>query len=172
MIVPEGYTEQQTIDTIKEISRKLSYKYVFTPYTQEDIAQEAFMFGMGSLGGYDAARGTLSTFLYTAIGNELKNFKRKMYQRPEKPNIAKLNVIQPIALDVVDDERESGMWAWGQILEEQEMNEMIEIIDRELPVYFRADYLRMRQDVYVPKPQREAVIQSILQILEKYEYEI
>ena len=45
---------------------------------------------------------------------------------------------------------------------------MIGILDRKLPAHYRADYLKIVNDVYVPKKRKEEVLDLIYYILEEH----
>ena len=61
------------------------------------------------------------------------------------------------------------------ILDTQEENEdqldcedMISLLDIKLPATYRSDYLKIINDVYVPKKRREEVLNIIYEILEEH----
>ena len=58
-------------------------------------------------------------------------------------NNAKRNLVDPIDIDNVDDDVESGMRENGYLLEGQEGNEIAAYIDNYLPMDMRTDYLKM-----------------------------
>ena len=45
---------------------------------------------------------------------------------------------------------------------------MQRIVNNKLPSEYRVDYLKIVNDVYVPKKQREEVLECIYQILEEH----
>ena len=47
-----------------------------------------------------------------------------------------------------------------------EQKEYMQIIDKELDVSMRSDYLRILHGVYVPKPRREQILNEINTIIE------
>ena len=73
MKIPKNLSEQQVLDTISKVARKLAPKYVFASYDVDDIQQEAFLMGVEALDRYDTDK-PLENFLYTHINNRLKNF--------------------------------------------------------------------------------------------------
>jgi DNA-binding ferritin-like protein (Dps family) len=48
---------------------------------------------------------------------------------------------------------------------------MQKIIDKHLPSEYRADYLKIISDVYVPKKTRNNIIEKIKELLEEHGYE-
>lgn len=76
--------EQELLDTIDTISKKLSYKFKFGYHEIEDMRQQISVFAIEGLQNYDHKR-PLENFLWTHVRNRLFNFKRDNYQRPDKP---------------------------------------------------------------------------------------
>jgi DNA-directed RNA polymerase specialized sigma24 family protein len=77
-------TEQELLDTIDIISKKLAYKFKFGYHEVEDMKQQISIFALEGLKNYDYQR-PLENFLWTHVRNRLFNFKRDNYQRPDKP---------------------------------------------------------------------------------------
>jgi DNA-directed RNA polymerase specialized sigma24 family protein len=76
--------EQQFIEVLEKITKKLSYKFKFGYHEIEDMKQQAAIFAMEALDKYDHKR-PLENFLWTHVRNRLFNYKRDNYQRPDKP---------------------------------------------------------------------------------------
>lgn len=76
--------EQDLLETIDIISKKLSYKFKFGYHEVEDMKQQISVFAIEGLQNYDHKR-PLENFLWTHVRNRLFNFKRDNYQRPDKP---------------------------------------------------------------------------------------
>ena len=55
-------------------------------------------------------------------------------------------------------------------LEQMDTKEMQRIIDIKLPAQYRVDYLKIVNDVYVPKKQKAEVLEAIEQILKEHGY--
>ena len=89
MQVPPNMSEQEVVGIIKKVARSLAPKYTFAFYGVDDIEQEAFVMGMEALSRYDPTK-PLENFLYTHIGNRLKNFKRDNYYRQDDGNAQKI----------------------------------------------------------------------------------
>lgn len=87
MNIPHGMTEPEVLEIIEGISRALAPKFKFGSNELEDMIQYGVVFGIEGLGGYDPNRGSLKTFLWTHIRNQLFNLKRDKYTRPDKPCI-------------------------------------------------------------------------------------
>lgn len=77
-------SEQELLDTIDTISKKLAYKFKFGYHELQDMKQQISVFALEGLQNYDYKR-PLENFLWTHVRNRLFNFKRDNYQRPDKP---------------------------------------------------------------------------------------
>ena len=55
-------------------------------------------------------------------------------------------------------------------LDQIDKDQIFTIIDQELPASMRLDYLKMQNDVYIPKSRREEIVEKIQEILESYGY--
>ena len=81
---PIQITEEQLLQTIEIISKKLAYKFKFGYHEIEDMKQQISIFALEGLKNYDHKR-PLENFLWTHVRNRLFNYKRDNYQRPDKP---------------------------------------------------------------------------------------
>lgn len=88
MFIPEGMQKEHVVETIRSVARKLSKKYRFGFYNEEDIEQEAFLLIVEKeiLQKYDFSK-PLENFLAVVLKNRLYNFKRDNYFRPTPPCI-------------------------------------------------------------------------------------
>lgn len=80
----EKVSDQELLETIEIISKKLAYKFKFGYHELEDMRQQISIFAIEGLEKYDYER-PLENFLWTHVRNRLFNFKRDNYQRPNKP---------------------------------------------------------------------------------------
>lgn len=182
-------TTPEQLETIVLVAKKLSQKYTFGYYDKSDIEQEAIIIGLSKLSKYNESCGGLQTFMYTVIGNALKNFKRNKYHRLiskkcSEPNCdgdkrncascfsranyvaAKKNIMSPYDIEHAKSVEDS-CHANSQ-LENLEMTETLSIIDEKLPIEMRTDYLKMREAIKIPKSRRLAIEAKIMEILENY----
>lgn len=175
-----NYTEQEVISIIDGISKRLAPKYVFGIYDREDIEQEAFIIGIDALNLYDndSPQAPLSAFLYTFIRCKLKNFKRDNSVRsssncnncktfdPECPSCikrennerAKYNLSYPLDIDKVEK-------ACVEQSENINIDELLSLVNQKLPVEMREDYLKIKENVYVPKKRKEQIEHKVLEIV-------
>jgi DNA-directed RNA polymerase specialized sigma24 family protein len=165
MKVPKNMTEQQVLDQITIVVDRIAPKYTFSGYEVNDIKQEAFIMCLEALERYDSKR-PLENFLSVHLSNRLKNFVRDNFFT-SKDDEAKKSIISPkqlspdncptITYDNVDDHLDT--------------HDMQNIIDKFLSPEHRSDYLKIINNVYVPKKRREEVIEIIKNILKEHGYE-
>lgn len=77
-------TEEQFLQVLENISKRLVYKFKFGYHDIDDMKQQAAIFALEGLEKYDHTR-PLENFLWTHVRNRLFNYKRNNYQRPDKP---------------------------------------------------------------------------------------
>ena len=160
MKIPKHMTEQQVVDQINIVVNRISARYTFHGYEVEDIKQEAFIICMDALDRYDPSR-PLENFLSVHLSNRLKNFVRDNFYTKGEDD--KKKILKPSSL------------SHEEFVPLEEKNEddsidakaMQKTIDLKLPSDYRADYLKMINDVYVPKKRREEVIELIKELLDE-----
>ena len=160
MKIPKNMTEAQVIDQINIVVNRMSARYTFYGYDVEDIKQEAFIICMDALDRYDQKR-PLENFLAVHLSNRLKNFVRDNFYI--KGEDEKKKILKPSSLSNED-----------LILTEEpiydnsiDAKNMQHIIDNKLPSEYRSDYLKIINDVYVPKKRREEIISLIKELLDE-----
>ena len=89
----------------------------------------------------------------------------KPYKKWHCRNQTKKNLMAPIGFDNVRDEQEERMKIYHQVDDIIANRELQDIIDDKLPIYLRADYLRLLSDVHISKPRRVKVQEAIREIL-------
>jgi hypothetical protein len=82
--LPNGVTQEQFLDVLDNISKRLGHKFKFGYHSFDDMKQQAAIFALEGLQKYDNKR-PLENFLWTHVRNRLFNYKRDNYQRPDKP---------------------------------------------------------------------------------------
>jgi len=145
---------------------------------------------------YDGKR-PLENFLWTHVHNRLFNFKRDNFERPDTPcdtcdkikedvctkykninecplymnwikrNEAKKNLMKPIELSGVDDENETSMKKIDDITNTLIHKEIVDLIDKQLPIILRRDWLLCCKDVRIPKAHKLKLQEAILHILKE-----
>lgn len=193
MNLPEGVTETQVLDAIENAVKILAPSFAFGIYDVDDIKQEARIMGLEAMRRYDAAR-PLENFLYSHIKNRLINLQRDKLHRNDAPcmlchhaegnrsghpngeicqkyaewkkrNEAKANLMRPLDLDLISDEREHNAQNESEVEDDAQTNELLRKIDAGLSIDMRATYLQMRSGKTVPKNRRTLVEKEIRKIL-------
>jgi hypothetical protein len=82
--IPDGMTEEEVIEVINNVVRRLAWKYRFGYHTVDDIKQQGWLEAWKGLDKYDNKR-PLENFLWTHVRNRLFNYKRDNYERPDLP---------------------------------------------------------------------------------------
>jgi len=172
--------------TVDKVCQALCHKFSFGNFDPDDIYQESFLICVEKLlPKYDGDR-PLENFLKVSLKNRLINFKREktLYYKftcSECNNsddnceycakyrllyAAKKNLDSPVNIDEIKDEQ----LHYEHIEEECNMAEFYSLINRNLPLNMREDYLKMMSDVYVSKPRREEIIGRIKDILKQNDF--
>lgn len=163
MKIPKNMTYDQVMKQIEVVVNRIAPKYTFSTYDVDDIKQEAFIICMDALERYDQKR-PLENFLSVHLSNRLKNFIRDNYYTKDEEE--KKRVMRPKYLgseDVVQYDNQTEQLADAKSIKT--------VVDKHLPAHYRADYLKIINEVYVPKKKREEIIALIKEIVETYGYE-
>lgn len=83
-ILANNVTEEEFLEVLNNISKRLVHKFRFGYHDIDDMKQQAAIFAMEGLEKFDNKR-PLENFLWTHVRNRLFNYKRNNYQRPDKP---------------------------------------------------------------------------------------
>jgi DNA-directed RNA polymerase specialized sigma24 family protein len=167
MKIPSNMTEHEVTEVMRRVCERSAHKYTFYGYETKDMIQEANIICIEALERYDEAR-PLENFLAANLSNRLKNFVRdNHFIACSDENRAR--VYQPAQLD-----NDNSVQHWIDVrlhwLDQIDRDSIFKIIDKELPASMRLDYLKMQNDVYIPKSRREEIVEKIQEILEDYGY--
>lgn len=163
MKIPKHMTQEQVIKQIEIVVNRIAPKYTFSTYDVDDIKQEAFIICMDALERYDQKR-PLENFLSVHLSNRLKNFIRDNYYTKDEEE--KKRVMRPKYLsgeDVIQYD--------NTVDSKTDAKTIKNIVDKHLPAQYRADYLKIINEVYVPKKRREEILTIIKEIVENYSNE-
>lgn len=83
-ILTNNVTEEEFLEVLNNISKRLVHKFRFGYHDIDDMKQQVAIFAMEGLAKFDNKR-PLENFLWTHVRNRLFNYKRNNYQRPDKP---------------------------------------------------------------------------------------
>ena len=164
MKIPSNTTEEEVVEVITRVARKLAHKFVFASYDVDDIEQEAFLMGIEGLKRYDSSK-PLENFMYAHINNRLKNFKRDNYYRFDYGNAQKIQERKKSILEPMDIAALYSVSTEDETLSNAHITETLELIDRKLPSDLRGDYLRLQTNSSLPKGRKAIVIQAIEDII-------
>jgi DNA-directed RNA polymerase specialized sigma24 family protein len=171
-------TEKEVLEIINKVASRYAHKFRFGYFEADDIRQEAVIIAMEALERYEEGR-PLENFLAVHVKNRLNNFKRDKYYRQskvdsntqEKHNNSKKFLMEPLDISNIRDEKEDNMRVEDDFVIDFEQQEVLRIIDQNLDVSLRSDYLRIKDGVYVPKPRRKQIYEEIDMILRENGYE-
>ncbi len=163
MKIPPNMTEEQVITEITNVVNKMSHRYTFYGYEVDDIKQEAFIMCMDAMDRYDAAR-PLENFLSVHLSNRLKNFVRDNHFTKNEDEKKKVMMPGQLANEqyLLDGKSSGGKQDEQDPLDYQHLSY---ILDLKLPSEYRSDYLKIVNDVYVPKKRKEEVLSVIEDIM-------
>ena len=178
MKIPKGMTEKEVLEIINKVASRYAHKFRFGYFEADDIRQEAVIIAMEALERYEEGR-PLENFLAVHVKNRLNNFKRDKYYRQskvdsntqEKHNNSKKFLMEPLDISNIRDEKEDNMRVEDDFVIDFQQQEVLRIIDQNLDVSLRSDYLRIKDGVYVPKPRRKQIYEEIDMILRENGYE-
>ena len=182
--IPKGMTEEEVMYVINRIAVRLAHRFRFGYHTIDDMKQQARLLAWQGLDLYDNKR-PLENFLWTHTRNRLYNFKRDnngrqiecpdcdgttqcetCYSRRVKGE-SRRNIMNPIELGSVMGERENNMHIQYDLDQQIDMKDFFSLIEENIPLELKADFIRLRNDVSIPKPRREKVYSAIRSILEE-----
>ena len=157
-------SEQDVISQIKVVVDRIAPKYTFYGYQADDIKQEAFIICMEALPRYDETR-PLENFLSVHLSNRLKNFVRDNHFIKDEEEKAKVVMPGQLANEeyILDSKDE--------YIESIDYKEMTRSLNIKLPANYRSDYIKIINNVYVPKKRKEEVLFIIKTILEEQGHE-
>ena len=148
---------------IQTIATRLANKYTFGYFDVEDISQEAVIFGLEAYERWDGIR-PLENFISVHISNRLKNFKRDNYFRlgleesspkRQKSNETKKNLMRPAPIHPLVLFTEESI----------DNQDSVDYLLSKMPPLIKNDFLRMSNDVNITKSRKQAVIDSVKEIL-------
>lgn len=190
--LPANMTETEVMKVIDNVANRLARRFRFGYHDIDDMKQQARMFAWEGLDGYIDGL-PLENYLWTHVRNRLFNFKRDKYERPGNPcdnckeekcdgrdcciyrkwlshNRSKKNLMNPIDIENVVDDKESNMRDYGDE-DELEYRELLDKIRNEMPTLIYKIFVRLQHGGKVNKVQKTKVQVEVDRIMEKYHYE-
>jgi DNA-directed RNA polymerase specialized sigma subunit len=163
MKIPPNMTRQQVIDKIQLVVNRISPKYIFQGYEVDDIKQEAFIICMNALERYKPEIGPLENFLSINLSNRLKNFIRDNFYK--KDDLEKKKIMSPVPLSFDQISHED-----NNILNFP-LKELSDLVDKNLPIDYRADYLKLMNNISISKKRKLEIIDLIKKIAQEHGYD-
>jgi hypothetical protein len=174
--------EAEILSVLMMVAAGLGRECRFGCHAEDDISQQAIIYGLEVLATkrYDPSR-PLENFLHVHCKNRLKNLKRKEYFRQEAPcrccdrffppefpcarwqrwaasNRAKRSLMRPLDVTSAGEPRSVSVDPATEVAD----RELVERVEEALSPDLRADYLRMKAGVGIPKGRRLRVRKAVL----------
>ena len=189
--IPASMTEDAVMKVIDNVANRLARRFKVGYHDVDDMKQQARMFAWEGLDGYIDGL-PLENYLWTHVRNRLFNFKRDKYERPGNPcdnctiedcggdckvyrkwlahNKSKKNLMNPIDIENVVDDKENNMRDYG---DEDTLDycELLNRIRNEMPIPLYKIFVRLQHGGKVSKVQKIKVQVEVDRIMEKYHYE-
>lgn len=157
MKIPDGYTQEEVLQIIQEISRNLARKLKFDIYAEEDLQQEAFLLALPALELYDG-RAPLRNFLSVVLRTRLLNFKRNTMSASEE----KHRILGAASLET--DPASSASPALSRLIDA----ELREFLNRNIPPELRPDFLRLCDGYGLSHHRKKLILETIRELLSEY----
>jgi len=91
----------------------------------------------------------------------------EVHERWFRRNERKNNILNPIGFVSVIDEHEDNMKVHSDLDQELDMKEFFKLVEGSISLDLKADLIRLRNGITIPKPRREKVYVAIRVILEE-----
>jgi hypothetical protein len=154
----KNHTEEEILDVINVVINRICAAYVIPGYELEDIKQQGILICLEALERYDEIR-PLENFLSHNLSNRLKNFVRDNFFLKDDPE-GKKKLYKPLPIEECND----------QYYEDKkclDTSRLLDIIDSNLPIKYRQNYLKLLNDVYIPKQDKQELISVLRSICEE-----
>lgn len=83
-------------------------------------------------------------------------------------NATKRNLMNPIGLEGIRDEFEKNMSVDEDVLDKLHQEEVLAILDKNIPMNLRKDYICWKNKIKLPRGRREKIIAIVTSILQEY----
>lgn len=147
---------EETLAIIQKVAKKFANKYSFAYYDPADIEQEAFILAMEALPRYKGT-GPLENFLSVHVRNRLLNLRRKIVERSNSEAVLNKLCIDGLEETIIGDNPD--------LLEKMSIDEIRRLIDENLEVEYRLNFLRLCEGKTIPRFQREKIVTRIKEII-------
>lgn len=149
MELPPHIDPEEFQSAILRIMQRIKKKYKYTIHDGDDLAQEAYFIAVDICVSYNPDAGPLYNFLSVSVNNRIKNFIRNKSYR---------EIICTSLSNVEEETIKIGNMKTSS-------DEFWDIVDEHLSPEYRADYLKSRQGIYLPKMRRIKLITELKRII-------
>lgn len=153
----KNHTEDDILLTIELVVNRICPAYVIPGHELDDIKQQGRCICIEALERYDEKR-PLENFLSHNLANRLKNFIRDNYFLKNDPE-GKKKLLKPLPI-------EEGYNQYYKNQENLDTSKLLEVIDSNLPLKYRKNYLKLINDVYISKDERIELLSILRDICE------
>lgn len=181
-------TEAEVLAVLDKLLKRYAKKFEFGIYSKEDLYQEGFIMALSAIDAYDPKIGPLENFLAKHIRRRFIDFKRDNYgrandkcntcaefddncescQKRKSTYLVRKNLNRALDIESINSDNESSLRDQYSIVSNLEEDELLRLVDKHLPIKYRADYLKMKDGAYIIKSLRDEIEQKILDIIEQY----
>ena len=159
-------TQQEVMDQITIIVDRIAPRYTFYGYELDDIKQESYIICIDGLERYEEGR-PLENFLSVHLSKRLKNvIRNNHFNKGDDEDKKRVKMPGQLANE------ESSHYYDTTMLDSMDAKEMCDIVDRQIPYEHRENYLKMINNVHVPKKEKEELVEIIKKIVEDSGYEV
>lgn len=95
----------------------------------------------------------------------------KLYYNWIRRNTAKKNIMAPVGIQNVKDENESRMKDYNDPADAAYVSGVVNLIDEKIPVSLRSSWIKMKNEIRLPKKERENLLSAIREILAEENYQ-
>lgn len=149
MELPPHVNPKEFQEAILKIMERIKRKYRYTIYDGDDLAQEAYFIAVDICGAYKPEAGPLYNFLSVSVNNRIKNFIRNKSYR---------EIVCTSLSNVEEETIKIGNMRTSS-------DEFWDMVDEHLSAEYRADYLKSRQGIPLPKMRRLKLVTELKRII-------
>lgn len=166
MKTPKNMSDSDVLEIINTVIDRIAPKYVVSGYEIDDIKQESFIICMDALNRYDEKR-PLENFLSVHLSNRLKNFIRDNLGNSKHEK--KKKVKSPSTIENLSDTAIGYYEFDPSSIDEKNI---FNIIDSNIPIHMRSDFLKFINNVYINKTKKIALLDKMKEILNEKRQDI
>lgn len=141
--------------------KKIAHRFTFDIYTVSDIEQEAFVIALEIIDKWDGRN--LEHWLTVSLSNRLRNLIKKEGHYSDNKWIQSRKEGIMYASDI--DEIPDNHLPFYEVEYDLDSKHIFEIVEENLPIEMRRNYLKMKSGEYLERHKAEAVLEKIREIL-------